>query len=387
MLRNNKNNSGIDRVGLDIGSHSVKGVEIVERGPELVIRSAGTAPIAGVRARTELPDTGATVSAIRNLWATAGFSSRRVVLALPPEAVYLKWLHLEASDSDELDRVARAAAVRGAPFPAHSAIVDFRVLPSRGAPYRNIHYVMLVAASGDAVDNLLTIAESADLEPVAVDIGAAAALRSFEMQKRFASPLWSGQPLAHCIIGASNTTITVLRNGALEFARTVPVGGSDITNCIVEATGLSWVEAERIKTTPGARLVSGATLVASHENEELRVACEGAVGRLAREVQRSLRFFRSQFAEGSYLGMIGATTLSGGAALLKGMDICLQEMGTDVAGVINPFAGFSVDAGSSGIQYAADKTAAFTTALGLAIGDYWSNWPSALVSEEVEAAG
>jgi len=62
-----------------------------------------------------------------------------------------------------------------------------------------------------------------------------------------------------------------------------------------------------------------------------------------------LKFFRSQFAEGSYLGMIGAATLSGGGALLRGVDASIQEQGIEVRSTINPFTGFSVAAKQPGL--------------------------------------
>ena len=372
MLGHRSAESVANRVGLDIGSHAVKGVEIVERGAETVVRSAGSMTVPVANDRQNAADPGAVAHAIRGLWCRAAFTSNKVVVALPPESVYLKWLHLEAPDEDQLGQTARAAAARGAPFPASDAIVDYRVLFSRGAAARGMRFVMLVAASASAVDGLLNIVESAGLEPLAVDVGAAAVLRCFETHRRTSGSLWSGQPLAHCTIGARSTTITVVRGGALEFARTVPVGGNDFTQCVVDATGLSWPEAESVKTTPGSRLVEGGVLVSSHNGEQLRVSCESAAGRLARETLRSLRFFRSQFAEGSYLGMTGAATLSGGGGLLKGIDACLQEQGIDITSVINPFAGLSVAAEGSGIQHVGDNAAAYTTAVGLALGDYWS---------------
>ena len=105
---------------------------------------------------------------------------------------------------------------------------------------------------------------------------------------------------------------------------------------------------------------------------EAKVPCDNVVGRLAREIQRSLRFFRSQFAEGSYLGMIGDSTISGGGVLLKGIDTCLQEQGVEIMGVVNPFAGLSIDAEGSGVQHVSDNTAQYAAAVGLAIGDYWT---------------
>lgn len=359
-----------NRVGLDIGSHSITAVEMTERGSEMVIRSAGSAVISSAKEKSNSSDAASVVHAIKSLWSSAAFQTKKVVMALPSSSVCIKWLHLEASSEEELANTARNAAVRGAPFPASDAIVDYRVLSSRGINSHNVNFVMLVAASASAVDTLLNIAESAGLEPLAVDVESAAIVRSFEMQKRTANSLWSGQPQAHCHIGANSTLITVMRGSELEFARTVPVGGNDFTQCIADATGLDWAESERIKLTPGVRLTPEATLVASNDGELLRVPCDSAIGRLVREMHRSLKFFRSQFAEGSYLGMTGMATISGGGALLRGIDACLQEQGLEVASTINPFAGFSVAAEGKGISHVVDCAAQYTTALGLSMVNY-----------------
>ncbi len=356
-----------NRVGLDIGTHSVTGVEVVQRGSEIVIHSASSVAIPDDR------NTYASVThAIKNLWNTAGFRSKKVLVALPSAAVYAKWLNLEAQDEEELANTARTAATRGAPFPASDAIVDYRVLSSKNINGKNVYLTMLVAASAAAVEQLLNTVESAGLDALAVDIESAATTRIYGAQKHTISHLWSGQPQAHCQIGANSTLITVSRAGALEFARAVPVGGNDFTTCISETLQINSVEAEKIKLAPGCRLTAEGELIASHAGEQVRVPCESVVSRLAREMDRSFKYFRSQFAEGSYLGMTGAATLSGGGALLRGIDSCLERQGLEIAGIVNPFAGLSVAAEGKGVSDVADTAAQYTTAVGLALADHWS---------------
>ncbi len=365
-----------NRVGLDIGTHSVTGVEIVQRGSEIVIHSASSVTIPDDRNSHV-----SILQAIRSLWNTAGFRSKRVLVALPSSAIYAKWLNLEAQDEEELANTARTAAARGAPFPASDAIVDYRVLSSRSANGQNVHLTMLVAASASAVEQLLNTVEAAGLDVLAVDIESAATTRIYGVQKHAVSQLWSGQPQAHCQIGANSTLITVSRARNLEFARTVPVGGNDFTTCVSEMLQINRSEAEKIKLAPGCRLTAEGELIASYAGEQVCVPCESVVSRLAREMDRSFKYFRSQFAEGSYLGMTGAATLSGGGALLRGIDSCLERQGLEIAGIVNPFAGLSVAAEGKGVADVADTAAQYTTAVGLALADHWSE-----VSEHSAAA-
>ncbi|MGQ9454331.1 MAG: type IV pilus assembly protein PilM [Armatimonadota bacterium] len=357
------------RVGVDIGTHSVKGVEVVERGSELVICAAQAVSIPGLGDPREPPEVPAVVQALRALWAVGGFRTTKAVLALPAELVYMKWLYLEASNPAELDMTARAAAVRGAPFSPDDAVVDYRVLAPRGRRGRNLHFLMLVCASSSSIDALLDTAECAGLEPLGVDVGPLAATRGMGDCESRSSSLWSGQPRAYCIIGARSTTITVVRGGEPEFSRTVTVGGNDFTARIADQLSIDWAEAENVKLSKGARLLDNGLLVATMEDKEVRVSCENVVGRLAREIQRSLRFFSSQYSEGSYLGMVGSIVLAGGGALLKGLDISLERRGIEIKSIANPFAGFSVEA-RSGLQNVGDSAAQFAEAMGLAMGDY-----------------
>ncbi|MFQ3549619.1 MAG: type IV pilus assembly protein PilM [Armatimonadota bacterium] len=373
MLNHIKLKNRPDRVGLDIGSHSIKGVEIIEKGSEMAIRSAGFVSSARLKKSVMQQDSNAIAHSIKSLWAKAGFETKKVIMALPSDAVTTKWLYLEANDEEELGQTARAVALRSISFNPNDAIADFRVLKSRGSLGRNIYFVLAVAASGSAIEKLLYSAELAGLEPEAVDIASVALIRSFANNSKGTSKLWGGQPHAHCVIGSQSTMITVIRENELEFVRDVPVGGDDFTNAIMEHTGLLWQEAEELKHSPATRLTENGSLITSYNGKEITIPCESVTGRMVREIQRSLKYFRSQFAEGSYLGMIGSTSLSGGGALIRGIESALRYQGLEINGIINPFLGFSVTAGSSGIEQVASCSAAFTTAVGLAMGDYWNN--------------
>ena len=350
-----------------MGTHTVKGVEMLDHESELAVRSAGSVVIS---VPSENIDGPVVVQAIRALWSSAGFETNRVVTSLPPESVYLKWLHLEAGSEAELDEVARSTASRGAPFPPSDAIVDYRVLSSRPAGRGVLYSLMLVTASSSAVDRVMNVAEKAGLEVVAVDVGIAAVSRSLNTQKNHGNPLWTGQPRSHCVLGAKNTLVSVVRGGLLEFSRAVPIGGNDFTQMLAQTLEIETSVAERLKIDRSARLDEGGVLVASHASTEVLVPCEALMDRLAREIQRSLRYFSSQYAEGSYLGTIGTVTLSGGGANLRGIDSCLKSYGVDVSGIINPFAGYAVEAGGAGIRHVGEDSASYTTAVGLAVGVY-----------------
>jgi Tfp pilus assembly PilM family ATPase len=112
MPRRERNRGISHRVGLDIGGHTIKGVEIIERGSEIVIRSARSVATSPGETSKGPADAASVIQSIQTLWSSAEFETDKVVMALPPEAAYIKWLHLEKSSEGELDGIARAAAAR-----------------------------------------------------------------------------------------------------------------------------------------------------------------------------------------------------------------------------------------------------------------------------------
>ena len=104
------------KVGLDIGTHSVKGVEVSSQGSEVAVRSAGSVVLPNSEIKHALHDASTLTHAIKSLWSSARFGTKRVAIALPPDAVYLKWMHTDAPDDGELDNIAHTTGPRGAPF-------------------------------------------------------------------------------------------------------------------------------------------------------------------------------------------------------------------------------------------------------------------------------
>ena len=127
-------------------------------------------------------------------------------------------------------------------------------------------------------------------------------------------------------IGATMTTMYILRNGDSIYMREQIFGGGRLSSSIQSRYGLSPAEAE-------AAIVSG-ELPDSYDAEVLQPFREEMI----EQVSRSLQFFFSS----SQYNDVDMIVLAGGAASTKGLAATMQEgLGTRTV-VANPFAKMSI---------------------------------------------
>src|SRR5258708_5781213 len=90
-------------IGLDIGSFAVRAAEISMDGPRPILAHFGqvTLPLGAV-VDGEVVDVDAVASAIKRLWAGAGFSSRQVVVGVSSQRVILRQAEVVEMSEREL---------------------------------------------------------------------------------------------------------------------------------------------------------------------------------------------------------------------------------------------------------------------------------------------
>jgi type IV pilus assembly protein PilM len=130
------------------------------------------------------------------------------------------------------------------------------------------------------------------------------------------------QNIALVDIGAHVTHFYVLRNSQFLFSRDQAFGGNQLTMDIQRAFNLSAEEAESAKRNQG--------LPENYDNDVLQPFMET----LALEITRALQFF---FTSTSY-NQVDHIVLSGGGALLPGLDELVAKRAGVATVIANPFA-------------------------------------------------
>lgn len=340
-------------LGVDLGSHGVRLVELGGGARQPVLESAVREPLEpGWIKDGQIEDFDAVAEAVRRAVRRSGTRTRRAALALPTAGVITQRLRLPAGlDEAALEQRVAAEAQPQLPFEPDEACLDFCVLGPAGEGQLDL----LVAASRrDRVQDRQGLAEAAGLEPVLLDVEAHAAHRA---AARLAAswPAPEGEdapghpaPLALFDVGAFASTLRLLRGEECLYERNLPVGGAQFTRLIARRCNLGFEAAERLK-------LSGAL------PPELAPALQADfVDGLAQELARALQI---GFASGPCQRVRGVM-LAGATAALPGLALRVSQLTGFETRLADPFEGFG--AGAAG-RPAPHEAGAFLTACGLAL--------------------
>ena len=343
-------------VGLDIGTSGVRAAELsLGRGAATLERFGQVALPAGAVHDGEVVDSAAVGAALKQLWAQAKFSSKKVVLGVANQKVVVRQVDVPWLPEDELRKSLAFQVADFIPMAAAEAIRDFHPLEeftndSGGRMLR----MLLVAASRDMVGNALAAVKLAGLDPHMVDLTSFAVLRSMVGEGSVATP--TAEALVD--VGASVTNIVVHQGGVPRFVRILMLGGADITSAVAERLGVPQDQAEAVKQQTGLQLTP------NNDAHPAQRAIEASGSAFVDEVRGSLDYFMAQPGA----TRIDRIVLSGGGSLLAGLAERLQAATRLPVHAARPMAQLKI--GKTGLtpQQLAYVEPMVTVPVGLAMG-------------------
>lgn len=309
-------------VGLDIGSHSIKIVELKHLKSGFELKNFGIAQLPpeaivdGV-----IMDSAVVVESIRNLISNLKLKNKHVATSVAGHSLIIKKIQLPLMSEAELEEQIQWEAEQYIPFEIEDVNIDFQILGPLPDEEGQME-VLLVAVKKDIVNDYTAVIAEAGLSCHTVDVDAFAVENVFEV----AYPEYMDKIVVLIDIGAGIMSINVLKNGISTFTRDITIGGSNFTEEIQKELGVSYEEAEILKLG-GTSDRAGPQEVAGL----LRLTTEN----LVLEIQRSLDFFGATSVEEE----IHAIYLSGGACRVPGLASAVEERVGIPVEVLNPFRG------------------------------------------------
>lgn len=296
-------------VGLDIGSSGVRAAELtLGRHGVTLDRFGQVALPEGAMHEGEVRDVDAVAAALKQLWAQAKFGSKRVAVGVANQRVIVRQVDLPWLPVGEMRKSLAFQVQDFIPMPVEEAILDFHPLEEFTSDSgTRMMRVLLVAASRDMVNGMLEAVTKAGLQPAGVDLNSFALLRSMA---HAAPAVHEASADALVDVGASVTNIVVHQGGVPRFVRILLMGGSTITDALVERLGVPTDQAEALKQSTG--LAHEAAQAGSHPAQR---TIEQASAAFIDEVRGSLDYYTSQ----SGAVRISRVVLSGGGSLLPGL--------------------------------------------------------------------
>ena len=337
-------------IGLDIGSSSIKAVELKQKGAEYEVVNLGLEPLGqDTVVDGAIMDSLAVSSAVEKIFTESKIKTKNVATSVSGHSVIVKRITVGAGTEEELAAAIPYEAQQHIPFDMSDVNLSYQPL----GPAPNGMEVMLVAVKREKILNHTNVLSQAGKTPIVVDIDAFALQNAFEMN--YEPP--PDTTVALLNIGASIMNINIIRGGVPLFTRDVSVGGNQYTDTLQKELELSFEDAEKLKQGQEMPNVS----------PEARAAHIRSVSDiLLLEIQKTLDFFRQSTATEN----IQQIYVAGGTARIEGLVDLLKEEFNIPVEIMNPFLRISVDPAKFDTAYIHEIGPRMTVAVGLALRSF-----------------
>jgi type IV pilus assembly protein PilM len=343
MLKRNGRNRNL--VGLDIGSSSVKVVELAGKPGALTLTSLaheGLQPDTVVDG--QIMELNAVSHTIAHVFTANQIKTPVVAAGVSGSSVIVKNIIVPPMTDDELQESIEWHAEEHIPFDITDVALDYQIT---GRTPDSLH-VLMAACKRDFVANVKQAIQLAGKQPQIIDVDAFALQNCYEVNYE----PQAGQTVALLNVGASTSNINIVDGARSVFTRDVSFGGNQYTAALQKEFGLTFEQAEQLKRT--------GRLPGESEPRNLAPVFESVSDTLVLEVQKTFDFYRAT----SDNGQVQRILLSGGGSKLPRIaDFLAENFGVPVE-FLDPFRKIKIN----GRRYDADYLAAVVPEMAVAVG-------------------
>lgn len=244
-LGNSVGQSEPTTIGIDIGSASVKVVEIEETPRTIMLRTYGELQL-GPYDQKPLGEivsvvSGKKIEAVSDVMRESGVTGKFGALAIPLSSSFLTVIPVPKNGNapDDLTTRIPVEARKYVPLPIADVTLDWTELAARENDKTMVREVLLAAIENKALSEQKELLRAIGLKGEVAEIEAFSLIRS----------LWkvNKKTLAILDLGARSSKLYIVRDGMLERVHRVSAGGREITRLVSEKLGISFEEAENLK--------------------------------------------------------------------------------------------------------------------------------------------
>ena len=227
-------------VGVDIGSSSVKAVELQGKRGDLQLLSLGFETLQSDSVVDgQIMELNAVSNAISNIFTEHKIKTTQVAAGVNGHSVIVKNIVLPQMTDGELQESFAWHAEEHIPFDISDVNLDYHVMDRSS----DAIHVLMAACKRDKVANLKQAIQLAGKQPAVIDVDAFALQNCYELNY---DPQ-AGQIVALLNIGASTTNINILNGVRSVFTRDATFGGNQYTSLLQKELGLTFDQAESVK--------------------------------------------------------------------------------------------------------------------------------------------
>ena len=309
-------------LGIDIGTSSIRMVELGRRGKELLLQNYGEIQTTTASKDALLTSNRDAARAITAILREAGMQSRQANFSIPDFSSFFTTFELPPMNEKEVESAVSYEARSYIPLPLSEITLDWQVVEGQISNSAKSKLKVLVAAIPNAViSQYQEIASFSKLEVKALEAEVFALSRPLTKDEK--------ESIAIIDIGARSTTCNIFEKGNLKLSHSFNMSGNELTEILRRSLKIDYKEAEELKKQAGLLDLDGV-------EKEASLILIPLIDSILSEIKKTFNNFRQQ--EGKDVQKI---VLAGGSALMPGLkDYFFEELGKEVQ-IANPFSKLS----------------------------------------------
>jgi len=345
-----KSNGKKNLVGVDIGSSSIKAVELQKKGNSFHLVNLGFENLSpDTVVDGQIMELNNVSNVITNIFAEHQIKTSRVAAGVSGHSVIVKNIVLPQMSEDELRESFSWHAEEHIPFDISDVNLDYQVTSSSADALN----VLLAACKSDKIANVKQAIQLAGKQPAVIDVDTFALQNCYEVNYQ-PKP---GEIVALLNIGASTMNINIMNGTRSIFARDASVGGGQYTSLLQKELGLTFEQAEAVKR--------GYPLPEGIEARPIQPIIETVSDILALEIRKTMDFYRATAEDSDEA--IQKILIAGGSSKLPGLPDYLAKRFEIPVELFDPFRQIEVDGRKFDPDYMKEIVPDMAIAVGLAL--------------------
>ena len=324
--------------GLDVGSSSIKAVELEGKINSLNLVSVGFENLPGdTVVDGQIMELNTVAEAIQSICQNYQIKATQVVTGVSGHSVIIKNIVLPPMSRDELEESIDWHAEEHIPYDLADVSLDYHV--TEETP--DATHVLIAACKRERIDNIKQAIQLSGKQPVVIDVDTFALQNCYEINYQ-PSPT---DVVTLLNIGASTMNINIVQGGRSLFTRDITVGGSQFTDVLQRSLGVSFQHAEAIKR-------GVAEAVENVEEKSIEPLMNNVMETVAMEIQKTFDFYRATDENGGV--QVQKILISGGGSKLEGLAQQLSARLELPVEILDPFRQIKVDTRKFDPDYLSD---------------------------------
>ena len=233
-------------VGIDIGSSSIKIVELQNRDNVLTLTTYGElelGPYADENPAGQAVVLPANIErqALVDILRESASKAKQAVFAMPLSSSFVTVMSMQASAEEDISPRVRVEARKYIPIPIGEVTLDWAEVATNTQEEGTTRDVLLAAIQNDSLARFNGLMDTVELRSTPIEIECFSVIRSVCSAEE-----------TDCVIidvGATTTKLYIVRDGLLQRMYRVRAGGSIFTEKIAKELSISFAEAEIKKRT------------------------------------------------------------------------------------------------------------------------------------------